>query len=150
MSAFVTTYPGIVRALVSEVGVVTGWVGDKAQYVPCKALWDTGAVYSVISSELAKKLGLVAFDRGRAYTAQGSYATSVYLLDVMLPNQMVIKDLRVSHGEFQDFDFLIGMDIIAHGDLNLSNARKTRFAFRIPSEGDTPFNLQPATGGNGS
>lgn len=107
MSAFVTTYPEVVRALVSEVGIVTGWAGNKAKYVPCKALWDTGAVYSVISSNLATKLGLVEFACGRAYTAQGSYETSVFLLDVMLPNQMVIKDLRVSHGEFQDFDFLV-------------------------------------------
>ena len=135
MSAFSTSYSGIVRALVSEIGIVTGVSAAATEVVKCKALWDTGAVYSVISRQFAMKLGLTSFDSGRAYTAQGSYDTSVYLLDILLPNKMIVKDLRVSDGEFQDFDFLLGMDVISLGDLTITNKGVTRFAFRIPSEG---------------
>ena len=135
MSAFSTSYSGIVRALVSEIGIVTGVSATTTEVVKCKALWDTGAVYSVISRQFAMKLGLTSFDSGRAYTAQGSYDTSVYLLDILLPNKMIVKDLRVSDGEFQDFDFLLGMDVISLGDLTITNKNATRFAFRIPSEG---------------
>ena len=135
MSAFSTSYAGIVRALVSEIGIVTGVSASTTEVVKCKALWDTGAVYSVISRQFAKKLGLTSFDSGRAYTAQGSYDTSVYLLDILLPNKMIVQDLRVSDGEFQDFDFLLGMDVISLGDFTVTNKDATRFAFRIPSEG---------------
>ena len=135
MSACSTSYSGIVRALVSEIGIVTGVSAAATEVVKCKALWDTGAVYSVISRQFAMKLGLTSFDSGRAYTAQGSYDTSVYLLDILLPNKMIFKDLRVSDGEFQDFDFLLGMDVISLGDLTITNKDATRFAFRIPSEG---------------
>ena len=135
MSAFSTSYSGIVRAIVSEIGIVTGVSGAATEVVRCKALWDTGAVYSVISRNVAAKLGLTSFDSGRAYTAQGSYDTSVYLLDILLPNKMIVKDLRVSDGEFQDFDFLLGMDVISLGDFTITNRDETRFAFRIPSEG---------------
>lgn len=135
MSAFSTSYSGIVRAIVSEIGIVTGVSDAMTEVVRCKALWDTGAVYSVISRQFAAKLGLTSFDSGRAYTAQGSYDTSVYLLDILLPNKMIVKDLRVSDGEFQDFDFLLGMDVISLGDFTVTNKNATRFAFRIPSEG---------------
>lgn len=135
MSAFSTSYSGIVRAIVSEIGIVTGVSDATTEVVRCKALWDTGAVYSVISRQFAAKLGLTSFDSGRAYTAQGSYDTSVYLLDILLPNKMIVKDLRVSDGEFQDFDFLLGMDVISLGDFTVTNKNATRFAFRIPPEG---------------
>ena len=134
MSAFVTEYPDLVRAVVSDVGIITDITGTQVQAVRCKALWDTGAVYSVISNAFAAKLRLQEFDRGRNYTAQGSYETSVYLLSIVLPNGIVVPDLRVSSGEFQDFDFLLGMDVISQGDFHLTNNGHSKFLFRIPPE----------------
>ena len=134
MSAFATEYQGIVRAVVSDIGIVTDVTTDTVQAVKCKALWDTGAVYSVISNAFAAKLGLIEFDRGRNYTAQGSYETSVYLASIVLPSGMIVPDLRISSGEFQDFDFLIGMDVISQGDFHLTNDGNTKFVFRLPPE----------------
>lgn len=62
MSAFSTSYSGIVRAIVSEIGIVTGVSGAATEVVRCKALWDTGAVYSVISGNFSAKLGLTSFN----------------------------------------------------------------------------------------
>ena len=58
------------------------------------------------------------------------------MVDVMLPNKMLVRGLRVSDGVFDDADILIGMDIIKMGDLMVSNRGNTRFTFRIPAEGD--------------
>ena len=140
MSAFLTAFPGVVRAIVTDVGFVLDTTETSTRVVKSRALWDTGAVTSVIDKSFVEKLGLVPFDTGRAYTAQGFYESSMYLVDVLLPNNIIVKGLRVGDGEFQDFDFLIGMDVITMGDFCVSNFNGvTTFSFRVPSEGKTDF-----------
>ena len=102
-------------------------------------MWDTGALYTVVSRRVVEKLALAPIDRGVAYTVQGSYEASVYLLDLMLPNRMLVKALRVSEGDFDDCDILIGMDVIRLGDFSVTNLHNTIFSFRIPSEGTPPM-----------
>ena len=137
MSAFLTAFPGVIRAVVTDVGLVLGTTEDSTRVVKTRALWDTGAVTSVIDKSLVKKLELVPFDTGRAYTAQGYYDSSMYLLDVMLPNNIIVKGLRVGDGEFQGFDMLLGMDVISLGDFHLTNDGNTVFKFVIPPEEKT-------------
>ena len=60
--------------------------------------------------------------------------SSMYLLDVMLPNNIIVKGLRVGDGEFQGFDMLLGMDVISLGDFHLTNDGNTVFKFVIPPE----------------
>ena len=145
MSAFLTAFPGVVRAVVTDVGLVVGESDSETQIARCKALWDTGAVTSVIDKSLVQKLGLIPFDTGRAYTAQGFYDSSMYLLDVMLPNNIIVKGLRVGDGEFQGFDMLLGMDVISLGDFHLTNGGNTVFKFVIPPEGSpNNRNLKPS------
>ena len=134
MSAFLTAFPGVVRTVVTDVGLVLGTTEDSTRVVKSRALWDTGAVTSVIDKSLVEKLGLVPFDSGRAYTAQGFYESSMYLLDVLLPNNIIVKGLRVGDGEFQGFDMLLGMDVISLGDFHLTNDGNTVFKFVIPPE----------------
>jgi len=134
MNAIQTEFPGIVRAVVTEIGIVTGMAGSVTEAIKCRALWDTGAIYSVISKSLADKLGLFPTDTQRAYTAQGFYEASIYRVDIMLPNNIVVKGLQIGDGEFQDFDFLIGMDVISLGDFHLTNDCNTVFKFVIPPE----------------
>ena len=146
MSAFLTAFPGVVRAIVTDVGFVLGTTETSTRVVKSRALWDTGAVTSVIDKSFVEKLGLVPFDTGRAYTAQGFYESSMYLVDVLLPNDIIVKGLRVGDGEFQDFDFLIGMDVISLGDFHLTNDGNTVFKFVIPPESN-PNNItaQPSS-----
>ena len=134
MSAIQTEFPGIVRAVISEIGIVTGMAGSVTEAVRCRALWDTGAIYSVISKSLAEKLGLFPTDTQRAYTAHGFYEANIYRVDIMLPNNIVVKGLQIGDGEFQDFDFLLGMDVISLGDFHLTNDGNTVFRFNIPPE----------------
>ena len=135
MSAFSVEFRGIEDAVTCDVAVASS---DDAtpKFTQCKSLWDTGAAFSVISRRLVDALGADPIDQGFAYTVQGTYRPNVYMVDVMLPNQILVRGLRVSDGVFDDADILIGMDIIKMGDLMVSNHGKTRFTFRIPSEGD--------------
>ena len=57
---------------------------------------------------------------------------------MMLPNKLVIRGVEVSESDLKVCDALIGMDIISMGDIKITN-RTTKFIFRIPAEGDTPF-----------
>ena len=57
----------------------------------------------------------------------------------MLPNGMAIQGVAVSEAELEVCDALIGMDIIALGDLLVTNKEHTKFAFRVSSEGSSPI-----------
>jgi len=140
MSAFSISYNGVVDAVTCTVAVAQTepFADSDVTYLRCNAMWDTGALYSVVSRRVVEKLALAPIDRGIAYTVQGSYDTSIYLLDLMLPNRMLVKALRVSGGDFDDCDMLIGMDVIRLGDFSVTNLRNTVFSFRIPSEGMPP------------
>ena len=135
MSSFSIEFHGIAEAIVCDVAVANS-DDSTPEYAVCKSLWDTGAAFSVISRRLVQALGADPIDLGFAYTVQGTYRPNVYMVDVMLPNQMLVRGLRVSDGEFDDADILIGMDIIRHGDMMISNCGKTRFTFRTPAVGD--------------
>ena len=135
MSSFSVDFRGIEESIVCDVAVANS-DDPTPVYTQCRSLWDTGAAFSVISKKLVDALGADPIDQGFAYTVQGTYRPNVYMVDVMLPNKMLVRGLRVSDGVFDDADILIGMDIIKMGDLMVSNRGNTRFTFRIPAEGD--------------
>ena len=104
-----------------------------------KAIWDTGAYGSVISPRVAKELGLMPVGVKPIQTANGTYEAYAYVVDVMLPNKLVIRGVEVSESDLKVYDALIGMDIISMGDMKITNKPTTKFIFRIPAEGDTPL-----------
>ena len=139
MSAFLAKYPGIVNEIRTKVSVLPCHA-DESGKIEVTGLWDTGAQYSVITQKLADLLGLQPVDIGRAYTANGWYETHVYRLDAILPNGVRVTGLKVSTGDLMVCDMLIGMDVIRHGDLLITNKDNTEFSFRIPSDGTSPNN----------
>ena len=104
-----------------------------------KAIWDTGAYGSVISPRVAEELGLMPVGVKPIQTANGTYEAYAYVVDVMLPNKLVIRGVEVSESDLKVCDALIGMDIISMGDMKITNKPTTKFMFRIPAEGDTPL-----------
>ena len=102
-----------------------------------KALWDTGATHSAISDRLAVRMQLPSEDFARVSTASGILRVPVYLVQVGLPNQFVFEEMEAvefAYSEEDDYDLIIGMDIMTQGDLAISNFEgKTVFSFRIPS-----------------
>lgn len=112
----------------------------ESKWMTFTGLWDTGATESVITSDVAKALGLSPVATTVSRGVGGPMVTSVYLLSIKLPGDIVFN-LQVTEGEpGGGWDVLVGMDIISHGDFCVSNfGGKTVFSFRIPSGGETDY-----------
>lgn len=137
MSAISTVYPNVVREILTDVNVASH-PASEGGFLRVRALWDTGATFSVISRDKVSELGLMPVDFSSAYTANGWYETPVYRIDVLLPNGIMIKGLRVSQSDLMVCDMLLGMDVISLGDLHLTNDGNTIFSFYIPPEKRSP------------
>ena len=137
----VENYDKIVRDIQSNLVVVGSGerISGNRTPVVVKAIWDTGAYGSVISPQVAEELGLMPVGVKPIQTANGTYEAYAYVVDVMLPNKLVIRGVEVSESDLKVYDALIGMDIISMGDMKITNKPTTKFIFRIPAEGDTPL-----------
>ena len=137
----VESYDKVVRDILSNLVVVGSGerISGNRTPVVVKAIWDTGAYGSVISPRVAEELGLMPVGVKPIQTANGTYEAYAYVVDVMLPNKLVIRGVEVSESDLKVCDALIGMDIISMGDMKITNKPTTKFMFRIPAEGDTPL-----------
>lgn len=104
------------------------------------ALWDTGAQRSVVTSDVARILGLVPISNAVSRGVNAVKVVPVYLISIRLPGG-VLFNLQVTEGDSGGgWDVLIGMDVISHGDFCVSNFDgKTAFSFRIPSAEKTDY-----------
>lgn len=142
ISAFTYKADGRANVLLSDVKV-----SAHKELVPdatlknFKAIWDTGATNTAISERVVKECNLVPISKATSNTANGQRIVNVYLIDLYLPNNVVIGGVRAT--EFtavEGSDLLIGMDVIGMGDLAISNYMgKTCFSFRVPSIACTDY-----------
>jgi uncharacterized protein YchJ len=139
-AAFTTKFNGITDRIITEVKLTEAFdpkhpPSPTPPLITSGALWDTGATRSVITPSIAKALGVVPTGTVTVNSAHGSNQCNTYLVNVYLPNQVAIYGVLVS--ECQDtphFGAIIGMDIIAMGDLSITNVNgKSVMSFRIPS-----------------
>ena len=132
---------GRLRELITEVFIFDSIHGEidrdtDDRVLKTKALWDTGATNCVITPSCAKQLKLKPISVVETRHAGGISLANVYLINVMLPNGVGIKDVRFSECSEQEghFGVIIGMDIITRGDFAITNVDgKTTFSFRLPS-----------------
>jgi len=133
MQSFTRTANGLARTLESPVGVNNPII-ELSQPAEYNAIWDTGATASVITSRVVADCGLVPVSIQTVSTANGDCECNVYLIDLILPNHVRVKDLKVTEATIKGADLLVGMDVISKGDLAITNFDgKTAFSFRIPS-----------------
>lgn len=135
--AFTSKYDGISNCLRNHVFVEYG-----GEEMLALALWDTGASVTCISKCVVEKLGLIPTGKQRMYTPSGGGTANTYLLNIKLPNNILIPAIKVCDSEIdkQGLDVLIGMDIISKGDFAVSNYNgKTVFSFRTPSKQLTDY-----------
>lgn len=131
-NSFTIIYNGIVDKITTDTTIV-----NDNKNLTVKALWDTGANCCCISEELAQLLGLCPVGKVSFYTPSGTGIAYTYLVDIVLPNNMIIKNVKMCSSKIgaQNLDLLIGTDIISKGDFAISNYKKnTCFTFRIPSK----------------
>ena len=116
-------------------------------FVEMKGLWDTGASCSVITKAAALRLGILPIRQVKTRHAQGESETNLYYINVLLPNKIEVKNLRVTEGVLDGFDMLLGMDIINLGDFALTHKNDgTVFSFQIPSTHEYDFVKQIQNG----
>jgi hypothetical protein len=145
LNSFTVKYSKRAYVIYTEIGISLPIINNnqKESIHKIKAIWDTGATNTTITKSLATKLKLKPIGK---VTVKGVNSTSIedtYLLDIYLPNKVIIKALKVTECRAlsSDFEMLIGMDIIRLGDFAITNKNdKTTLSFCIPSLAEIDFN----------
>lgn len=146
MRGFTTTNKSIVNVLQNVVLISKSSIinskekNEENQEKKFIATWDTGATNTMISENVVNQCGLVSTGATQVGTAGGVVIAYTYVIDLVLPDNMVIKGLNVTCGKLNDTDVLIGMDIMSTGDFAVSNYEgQTKFTFRVPSLGHSDY-----------
>ncbi len=106
-----------------------------------RSLWDTGASVTLISARVAKVLGLSSIGKsGVSGYNEGVDVKDTYCVHVGLATGDIVTNIMAMEFESDEYDVVIGMDIICMGDFAVTNKNeKTTFSFRIPSEEEIVF-----------
>ena len=145
-NAYTIALPQNARAITSVCKLSDSYSFDLDKDLPhpayreCVALWDTGAVMSVISPKLVQNLGLAPTGYAHMFHANGTSLVNTYFVNLLLPNKLEIQTLQVMEGNMSDTEMLIGMDVIALCDFAISHPDGiTMFSFDIPSKHATDY-----------
>jgi len=137
--AFFTTYMGVTDELTTPVGIVPLYTtGPAVCKIPLKieALWDTGAVSTLIKPALWDRLKLRPLENSRTRFAGvgGPVEADVSFINLFLTPELMIECCPVYAADFPgNEELLIGMDIIGMGDFAVCNTGgKTSFSFAMP------------------
>lgn len=142
MSSFKLEYGVLADAIVTNAIVMSEEENMKGKSNPPyfytdAAAWDTGAQNTIISQKVVDCLHLTPYQDAGILGIGGLQVVKSYKVKVGLPNGKLVHDLEVYCGDLEDYDILIGMDIITLTDFCITNKdKKTRFSFRTPSEGN--------------
>ena len=132
-SALTYTYTELVDAILTPVELFSD-VYDEITRCLTNALWDTGAMISVISPEIVSKLDLVIVDAIQIAGINGVSMAEVAIISIRFPNGAVIQDIRVAICPMSPGnEMIIGMDVITQMDIAITNGgRQTQISFAIP------------------
>ena len=138
MSHFTKEYNRRVRSIVTEAYVFPNFKEGELpsmKFYTENAAWDTGAERTVISPFVAKSLGLVSIGKASVSGVGGDKDSDIYKVTIGLPDAKLYYDLLVYCIDIEDYEMLIGMDIISLSDFVITNADgKTVLSFRNPSK----------------
>ena len=132
-TALTYTHSGLVDAILTPVDLFSDLYDDITSY-STNALWDTGAMLSVVSPEIAKKLNLDIVDTIQIVGINGESLAEVSVISLRFPNGATIKDIRVAICSMSpENEMIIGMDVITQMDIAITNGGgQTQFSFAIP------------------
>jgi hypothetical protein len=149
--SFSTVYNGISNVLANKVLISQPFTPTQGQIdssgANCKeymAIWDTGATGTVITNKVIQECNLNPIGVIEVHGIGGPIRANQFLINVWLPNKVIVPNIRATVGELIDTDVLIGMDIINKGDFAVTNVNgRTVFSFRIPSVEQIDFVNKP-------
>jgi predicted aspartyl protease len=126
-------YTGLMDSIVTSVEVFSDVYDEVTSYLT-NALWDTGAMGSVIAPTVASKLNLDIVDTVEITGINGTSMAEVTVISVHFPNSAIISDLRVAVCDMSpETEMILGMDAITQLDFAITNGDgQTQFSFVIP------------------
>lgn len=102
--------------------------------------WDTGAEYTIVAPYIVEGLKLTPIGKEPINGIGGLSMADTYIVSLGLPNGHVIHDFKIYCIDIEDYDILIGMDVIQKTDFAITNNNgKTTFSFQIPSSTTIDF-----------
>ncbi|GMO56952.1 MAG: hypothetical protein Ta2D_02350 [Rickettsiales bacterium] len=114
------SYGKIVDKLTNEV-----FVND----IKSLGTWDTGAMLCVMDNKKAEEMNLKIIQEVFCNTPNGTFETKMYEIDLRI-GDLFFQKIEVLGGNMRD-DFLIGMNVINKGELNIKNEKETILSFEI-------------------
>lgn len=108
-----------------------------------QSLWDTGATSTLISTRVIKTLGLksIGMSGVSGYNDEIDIKNT-FLIHLGLPTGDVVTNVIAMEFDSEDYDVVIGMDVICNGDLAISNKDgKTTISYRIPPKEEIDFQM---------
>lgn len=139
ISALSKYYKGVTRDIVTPI-TITNIFNGKTENT--QAIWDTGATGSVITKDIASKLGLMPVSKCVVMGVHGKKEVNIYRVRFTLNNKDISVDLLVTECDAltDGKSALIGMDIITRGDFCITNVGgNTTMTFRVPSVNTIDF-----------
>jgi predicted aspartyl protease len=126
-------YTELVDAILTPIELFSDVYDEISGYLT-NALWDTGAMLSVISPEIVSKLNLDIVDTIKIAGINGESLAEVAIISIHFPNGAVIKDVRVAICNMSpENEMIIGMDVLTQMDIAITNGGgQTQFSFVIP------------------
>ncbi len=152
-NAFTCRYNGRALRLITDVDICLPFDQEEVDksnldLKKYKAIWDTGAMNSCITTKVIDELGLKATGVTRVIHAGGESVANTFLVNIVLPDDVMIRQVNVtevsllspSDKEVYPPQVLIGMDIISLGDFAVSDKEgKTTLSFRFPHKEEIDF-----------
>ena len=138
MGVFTKDYGEIVDTIITECDVFPAVDYSKPLPSPFhafKVMWDTGADVCVISKKAIKQLELKPVDTAWVEGLHGEQEDNEYIVHVKLPTGDLVANVQATEAHSEEYDFVIGTNIINFGDFAFSNAgNRSVFSFRIPAQ----------------
>jgi hypothetical protein len=130
-------YVGLTDSIETPIEIFSDVYAEITSY-QTNALWDTGAMVSVIAPAVVTKLNLDIVDSVDIAGINGISKAEVTVVSVHFPNGAVINDLRVAVCDMSpDTEMILGMDAITQMDFAITNGwKQTQFSFTIPPRKD--------------
>jgi hypothetical protein len=139
--AFTIKATGYLDRIITDISVSAAYNPQSPpspipQMVPARALWDTGATKSGLSSNLIAKLSLVSCGTAQINHGGGTSIAPRYMVNFYLPHKVAAIGILAAEVQTakDQFDVIVGMDVIDLGDFTISNVSgATWVSFRTPS-----------------
>lgn len=138
MSHFSKEYDSLVHAIITEAYIFPAFrIGElpPLKFYTENAAWDTGAERTIIAPHVAEALELKSLGKVPLLGVGGEKEADIYKVAIALPDAKIYRDFFVYGIDIDNYEMLIGMDIISKSDFVITNADgHTVLSFRNPSK----------------